>query len=102
MKNVPPGWKVRVLLAQALFSDPDVLLLDEPTNNLDIDTIRWLEGYWTRKLYDDYNFPRPTFPEFGLYTWRTLITGKQKYIPEITMITCLRHQKQSEVDGGEH
>ena len=44
MRNVPPGWKVRVLLAQALFSDPDVLLLDEPTNNLDIDTIRWLEG----------------------------------------------------------
>ncbi|MDA9689507.1 ABC-F family ATPase [Betaproteobacteria bacterium] len=44
MKNVPPGWKVRVLLAQALFSDPDILLLDEPTNNLDIDTIRWLEG----------------------------------------------------------
>ena len=43
MKNVSPGWKVRVLLAQALFSDPDVLLLDEPTNNLDIDTIRWLE-----------------------------------------------------------
>lgn len=43
MSAVPPGLKVRVLLAQALFSDPDVLLLDEPTNNLDIDTIRWLE-----------------------------------------------------------
>jgi len=43
MSEVAPGWKLRVLLAQALFSDPDVLLLDEPTNNLDIDTIRWLE-----------------------------------------------------------
>ncbi|PHM37831.1 ABC-F family ATPase [Xenorhabdus innexi] len=43
MSTVAPGWKLRVLLAQALFSDPDVLLLDEPTNNLDIDTIRWLE-----------------------------------------------------------
>ncbi|WP_446471429.1 ABC-F family ATPase [Xenorhabdus stockiae] len=43
MSSVAPGWKLRVLLAQALFSDPDVLLLDEPTNNLDIDTIRWLE-----------------------------------------------------------
>ncbi len=44
MSEVAPGLKVRVLLAQALFSDPDILLLDEPTNNLDIDTIRWLES----------------------------------------------------------
>lgn len=43
MREIAPGWKLRVLLAQALFGDPDVLLLDEPTNNLDIDTIRWLE-----------------------------------------------------------
>ena len=45
MSNIAPGWKLRVLLAQALFSDPDVLLLDEPTNNLDINTIRWLEDF---------------------------------------------------------
>jgi len=45
MSAVAPGWKLRVLLAQALFSNPDVLLLDEPTNNLDINTIRWLEGF---------------------------------------------------------
>ena len=44
MREVAPGWKLRVLLAQALFSRPDVLLLDEPTNNLDINSIRWLEG----------------------------------------------------------
>jgi ATPase subunit of ABC transporter with duplicated ATPase domains len=44
MREVPPGLKLRVLLAQALFSNPDVLLLDEPTNNLDINSIRWLEG----------------------------------------------------------
>ena len=44
MSAVAPGWKLRVLLAQALFSDPEILLLDEPTNNLDINTIRWLEG----------------------------------------------------------
>jgi len=43
MSEVAPGWKLRVLLAQALFSNPEILLLDEPTNNLDIDTIRWLE-----------------------------------------------------------
>ena len=44
MSEVAPGWKLRVLLAQVLFSDPDIMLLDEPTNNLDINTIRWLEG----------------------------------------------------------
>jgi len=43
MSELAPGWKLRVLLAQALFADPDILLLDEPTNNLDINTIRWLE-----------------------------------------------------------
>ncbi|MBL1275461.1 MAG: ABC-F family ATPase [Ectothiorhodospiraceae bacterium] len=44
MSEVAPGWKLRVLLAQALFSEPDIMLLDEPTNNLDINTIGWLEN----------------------------------------------------------
>ena len=44
MSEIAPGFKLRVLLAQVLFSEPDVMLLDEPTNNLDINTIRWLEG----------------------------------------------------------
>jgi ATPase subunit of ABC transporter with duplicated ATPase domains len=44
MSDVAPGWKLRVLLIQALFADPEILLLDEPTNNLDIATIRWLEN----------------------------------------------------------
>jgi ATPase subunit of ABC transporter with duplicated ATPase domains len=44
MSEVAPGWKLRVLLAQSLFGNPDILLLDEPTNNLDINAIRWLEG----------------------------------------------------------
>jgi len=43
MSEVAPGWKLRVLLAQALFAEPDIMLLDEPTNNLDINSIRWLE-----------------------------------------------------------
>lgn len=44
MRAIAPGYKLRVLLAQALFADPEILLLDEPTNNLDINTIRWLEN----------------------------------------------------------
>ena len=44
MSAVAPGWKLRVLLAQVLFAEPDIMLLDEPTNNLDINAIRWLEG----------------------------------------------------------
>lgn len=43
MSAVAPGLKVRVLLAQVLFANPDIMLLDEPTNNLDIHTIAWLE-----------------------------------------------------------
>ncbi len=44
MSAVAPGWKLRVLLAQALFAEPEIMLLDEPTNNLDINSIRWLEN----------------------------------------------------------
>jgi len=44
MSAIAPGWKLRVLLAQVLFADPDIMLLDEPTNHLDINSIRWLEN----------------------------------------------------------
>jgi len=45
MKELSGGEKVRVLLAQALFGNPDILLLDEPTNNLDVETVSWLENF---------------------------------------------------------
>ena len=53
MKELEGGDKVRVLLAQALFGNPDILLLDEPTNNLDLKSIAWLEEFLIR------------FPEYG-------------------------------------
>lgn len=48
MKELEGGEKVRVLLAQALFGNPDILLLDEPTNNLDMDSMVWLENFLER------------------------------------------------------
>jgi ATPase subunit of ABC transporter with duplicated ATPase domains len=45
MQDIPSNYKVRVLLAQSLFGNPDILLLDEPTNGLDIETIGWLENF---------------------------------------------------------
>jgi ATPase subunit of ABC transporter with duplicated ATPase domains len=48
MKELDGGDKVRVLLAQALFGNPDILLLDEPTNNLDVKSIAWLEDFLIR------------------------------------------------------
>ena len=45
MRDLPGATKVKVLLAQALFGNPDILLLDEPTNHLDLDAIAWLEEF---------------------------------------------------------
>ena len=45
MKDLSNNEKVRVLIAQALFGNPDILVMDEPTNDLDIETVSWLENF---------------------------------------------------------
>jgi len=93
MSEVAPGDKLRVLLAQALFADPDLLLLDEPTNNLDINTIRWLEGVLNERnstmiiISHDRHF---------LPIWLTWTTARLKSFLAITTTSCLhRHRRES-------
>jgi ABC-type Na+ transport system ATPase subunit NatA len=66
MKDLSDAEKVRVLMAQALFGNPDILLLDEPTNHLDVDSILWLEEF----LLDFVN----VFPPEGIVNARIIIS----------------------------
>ena len=71
MSELQGGQKVRVLLAQALFGNPDVLLLDEPTNNLDLDSVHWLQDYLRRvRGLPHRHFARPPFSERDLHAHR--------------------------------
>ena len=54
MAHLDAKTKVKVLLAQALFGNPDILILDEPTNNLDAKTTRWLENYLMFRITDTF------------------------------------------------
>ena len=71
MGELQGGQKVRVLLAQALFGNPEALLLDEPTNHLDLDSIHWLRGF-PRPLrrHADRHLARPPLPEQRLHAHR--------------------------------
>ena len=90
MSEVAPGWKLRVLLAQALFADPDILLLDEPTNNLDIDTIRWLEQVLKNQRDNTMiiiSHDRHFLLTWSVPTWRIWITASCAFIRVTTMST---------------
>ncbi len=98
MSDVAPGWKLRVLLAQALFSNPDVLLLDEPTNNLDINTIRWLEDALNERdstmviISHDRHFLNQVCTHIADVDYREI-----RIYPAITTTTCWPPRKRAPV-----
>jgi len=102
MSEVAPGWKLRVLLAQALFSDPDVLLLDEPTNHLDINTIRWLEGVLTARsstmiiISHDRHFLNSVCTHMADMDYGELRLFPGNYDEYMTAATAARERTQSE------
>ncbi len=102
MSAVAPGWKLRVLLAQALFANPDVMLLDEPTNNLDIDTIRWLEAVLTERkctmiiISHDRHFLNTVCTHMADLDYRELRVFPGNYDEYMTAATQAREQLLSD------
>lgn len=102
MGEVAPGWKLRVLLAQALFSDPDILLLDEPTNNLDIDTIRWLEAVLNQRkctmiiISHDRHFLNAVCTHMADIDYGELRVYPGNYDDFMTASTAVRERQQSQ------
>ncbi|RLT96944.1 ABC-F family ATPase [Ketobacter sp.] len=102
MSEVAPGWKLRVLLAQALFSDPDILLLDEPTNHLDINTIRWLEELLKQRtstmiiISHDRHFLNSVCTHMADLDYGELKIYPGNYDDFMTAITMAREQMQSD------
>ena len=102
MSEVAPGWKLRVLLAQALFSDPDILLLDEPTNHLDINTIRWLEDLLKQRtstmiiISHDRHFLNSVCTHMADLDYGELKIYPGNYDDFMTAITMAREQMQAD------
>lgn len=102
MSEVAPGWKLRVLLAQALFADPDILLLDEPTNNLDIDTIRWLETVLNQRtctmiiVSHDRHFLNAVCTHMADIDYGELRIYPGNYDDFMTAATAVRERQQSQ------
>ena len=102
MREVAPGWKLRVLLAQVLFADPDIMLLDEPTNNLDINSIRWLEGILNARsstmiiISHDRHFLNSVCTHIADIDYETIITYTGGYDDMVLAKTQVRSRLESQ------
>ena len=104
MRELPGGLKLRVLLAQALFGKPEVLLLDEPTNNLDLDSIRWLEGFLCQyegvlvTISHDRHFLNAICTHVADIDYNTIITYTGGYDEMVLAKSQVRGRVESEND----
>jgi ATPase subunit of ABC transporter with duplicated ATPase domains len=102
MAELQGGQKVRVLLAQALFGQPEALLLDEPTNHLDLDSIHWLREFLVR--YDgtlivishDRHFPQRVCTHIADIDYQTIITYTGGYDDMVMAKTQIRSRIEAE------
>src|SRR6266496_6767429 len=102
MAELQGGQKVRVLLAQALFGNPDVLLLDEPTNHLDLDSIHWLRDFLLRYpgilivISHDRHFLNAVCTHIADIDYRTIITYTGGYDDMVLAKTQVRSRIEAD------
>ncbi len=102
MSELQGGQKVRVLLAQALFGNPEALLLDEPTNYLDLDSIHWLEGFLLRyngtviTISHDRHFLNSVCTHIADIDYETIITYNGGYDDMVLQKTQVRARIESQ------
>jgi ATPase subunit of ABC transporter with duplicated ATPase domains len=102
MGELQGGQKVRVLLAQALFGNPDALLLDEPTNHLDLDSIHWLQDYLRRQegclivISHDRHFLNEVCTHTADIDYQTVITYTGGYDDMVLQKTQIRARVEAE------
>ena len=102
MSELQGGQKVRVLLAQALFGNPDALFLDEPTNYLDLDSIHWLENFLTRyngtviTISHDRHFLNSVCTHIADIDYETIITYTGGYDDMVMQKTSVRSRIESQ------
>src|ERR1700744_1401026 len=102
MSELQGGQKVRVLLAQALFGNPDALFLDEPTNSLDLDSIHWLENFLNRyngtviTISHDRHFLNSVCTHIADIDYETIITYTGGYDDMVLAKTQVRSRLESQ------